>query len=64
MVSFLQGTYITSGINLKNLVDGNLPKVYFYGKYKIVIKLKNIENKVLGCFAFDSNLIRPWEEPI
>ncbi|XP_060847478.1 uncharacterized protein LOC132927037 [Rhopalosiphum padi] len=58
------GTYISSGIDLKKLEDYNLPKVYFYGKYKAVFKIKNTENKILGCGVFEVNLIRPWEKPI
>jgi len=63
IVEFLQGTYITSGIDLKKLEDHNFPKVYFYGKYKLVFKVKNIENKVLGCEIVEVNIIRPWEKP-
>ncbi|XP_016662300.1 uncharacterized protein LOC107884518 [Acyrthosiphon pisum] len=57
------GTYITSGIDLKKFEDHNFPKVYFYGKYKLVFKVKNIEGKVLGCEIVEVNLIRPWEKP-
>lgn len=62
-VKFLQGTYITSGIDLKKFEDHNFPKVFFYGKYKLVFKMKNKENKVLGCRIMEINLIRPWEKP-
>ncbi|XP_022164520.1 uncharacterized protein LOC111029702 [Myzus persicae] len=55
------GTYSTTGIDLKLFEDHNLPKVYFYGKYKCVIKLKNVENKVLGCHVMEITLVRPWE---
>ncbi|XP_022164496.1 uncharacterized protein LOC111029687 [Myzus persicae] len=58
------GTYISSGLDVKKLEDHNFPKVYFYGKYKIVYMIKNVENKMVGCIAFEMNLIRPWEKPI
>ncbi|KAL5242238.1 hypothetical protein ACI65C_009648 [Semiaphis heraclei] len=38
------GTYSTTGIDLKKFEDNNFPKVYFYGKYKVVYKFKNPEN--------------------
>ncbi|KAL5237026.1 hypothetical protein ACI65C_004436 [Semiaphis heraclei] len=57
------GTYISTGINVKELEDHNFPKVYYYGKYKVLYKIKNVENKLLGCLAFELNLIRPWEKP-
>ncbi|XP_060871264.1 uncharacterized protein LOC132945508 [Metopolophium dirhodum] len=58
------GTYITSGVDFKKLEDNNFPKVYFYGKYKISISFKNVENEVVGCTVAEVNLIRPWETPI
>ncbi|XP_026819173.1 uncharacterized protein LOC113557828 [Rhopalosiphum maidis] len=58
-------TYITSGIDLKEFEDHhNFPKVYFYGKHKVLYKTKNIENKVLGCFVLELSLICPREYPI
>jgi len=59
-----QGTYITTGVHLEELADHNLPKVYFYGKYKSTLKIKNEKNKVLGCIVIECSLIRPWEKPI
>ncbi|KAL4120797.1 hypothetical protein QTP88_013418 [Uroleucon formosanum] len=53
------GTYITSGIDLRKFEDHSFPKVYFYGKYKVVFKVKNKENKVLGCENLEISLIRP-----
>jgi len=63
IVEFLQGTYITSGIDLKKFEEHNFPKVYFYGKYKLVFKLKNKEDKVVGCEIVELSIIRPWENP-
>ncbi|XP_060875947.1 uncharacterized protein LOC132949198 [Metopolophium dirhodum] len=57
------GIYTTSGFDIKYLQDHNFPKVYYYGKYKGVLKLKNKKNKLLGCFAMEFNLLRPWEMP-
>eukprot|EP00102_Acyrthosiphon_pisum_P009078 XP_003246684.2 PREDICTED: uncharacterized protein LOC100570244 [Acyrthosiphon pisum] len=53
------GTYITSGIDFKKLEDHNFPKVYFYGKYKLMINFKNVENKVVGCTIVELYVIRP-----
>jgi len=58
-----QGTYMTNGIDLKELDSFNVPKVYFYGKYKITFKIKNEEKNVLGCTVLETTLIRPWEKP-
>jgi len=59
-----QGTYMTKGIDLKELDNFNMPKVYFYGKYKITYKIRiNEEKNVLGCIALEITLIRPWENP-
>eukprot|EP00102_Acyrthosiphon_pisum_P007741 XP_003243254.1 PREDICTED: uncharacterized protein LOC100569067 [Acyrthosiphon pisum] len=58
------GTYITSGYELTKLEDMNLPKVIHYGKYKLVGRVKNVENKDVGCIVVEVNLIRPWETPI
>ena len=53
-----------SGYDLTNVEDNNLPKVFFYGKYKLVYRLKNVQNKEICCFAAEVNFIRPWETPI
>ncbi|XP_022164556.1 uncharacterized protein LOC111029725 [Myzus persicae] len=58
------GTYLTSGIDLKNLEVSNFPKVYFYGKYKLVLFYKNAKNEEVGCLVMEVNLIRPWETPL
>ncbi|XP_003244365.1 uncharacterized protein LOC100575054 [Acyrthosiphon pisum] len=58
------GTYITSGYDLTKFEDNGLPKVFFYGKYKVVGRYKNVENKEVGCFVGEINLIRPWETTI
>jgi len=55
---------MTSGLDVKELEDHNFPKVYFYGKYKIVYKFKNAENKVLGCLIVEFSLVRLWEVAI
>lgn len=59
----LQGVYVSSGIDVKELEGHNFSKIYFYGKYKGVMKFKNNENKVLGCVALEMQLVRPWEVP-
>ncbi|XP_060849847.1 uncharacterized protein LOC132928916 [Rhopalosiphum padi] len=56
-----RGTYTTKGLDIKYLQDHNFPKVYYYGKYKGVISIKNKKNKLLGCVALEFNLVRPWE---
>ncbi|XP_027851047.2 uncharacterized protein LOC114130300 [Aphis gossypii] len=58
------GTYISSGIDLKEIEDHNFPKVYFYGRYKVIFKIKDIESNILGCGVIELSLIRPWEIPI
>eukprot|EP00102_Acyrthosiphon_pisum_P007730 XP_003243217.1 PREDICTED: uncharacterized protein LOC100568472 [Acyrthosiphon pisum] len=58
------GTYITPGIDKKKLEDMNFPKIYFYGKYKIVVRFKNLKNEVVGCVVLEFQLMRPWETPI
>ncbi|CAH1731482.1 unnamed protein product [Aphis gossypii] len=57
------GTYMTKGIDLKELDNLNMPKVYFYGKYKVTYKIRNEEKDVLGCIVLEITLIRPWEKP-
>jgi len=64
IVSFLQGTYITSGIDVKKLVDGNFSKLGYYGKFKAEAKVRNAENKVLGCITAELNIVRPSEKQI
>ncbi|XP_003243216.1 uncharacterized protein LOC100575997 [Acyrthosiphon pisum] len=58
------GTYITSGIDKKKFEDMNFPKVFFYGKYKVVLRHRNLKNEVVGCHLIEFSLIRPWETPI
>ncbi|XP_016656583.2 uncharacterized protein LOC107882563, partial [Acyrthosiphon pisum] len=58
------GTYITSGIDKKKLEDMNFPKTYFYGKYKVMCRYRNLKNEIVGCIVMEVNLIRPWETPI
>jgi len=38
-----------------------MPKVYFYGRYKFVAKVKSKDNKLVGCMAYEVELLRPWE---
>jgi len=38
--------------------------VYFYGRYKVIFKVKDEENNILGCGVVELSLIRPWEIPI
>ncbi|XP_022180185.1 uncharacterized protein LOC111040559 [Myzus persicae] len=58
------GIFTTPGLDVKELEDHNSPKVYFYGKYKLLFKIKNEAKKVLGCGVVEFNLVRPWEKPI
>jgi len=58
----LQGTYSTStGYDTALLEDNNFPKVYFYGKYKYVAKVKTKDNKLIGCAVYEVEALRPWE---
>ncbi|XP_016659928.1 uncharacterized protein LOC107883768 [Acyrthosiphon pisum] len=43
------GTYITSGFDKQKLEDMNFPKTFFFGKYKMVCRYKNLKNEVVGC---------------
>ncbi|XP_027851461.2 uncharacterized protein LOC114130649 [Aphis gossypii] len=56
-----KGIYTLSGYDTSLLNDNNFPKVYFYGKYKYVGKIKNQNNKVVGCKAAELSFVRPWE---
>ncbi|XP_008184871.1 uncharacterized protein LOC100570461 [Acyrthosiphon pisum] len=58
------GTYITSGMDIKKLIDGNFSKLGYYGRFKAEAKARNSENKVLSCIIAELDLIRPWEKPI
>lgn len=60
----LQGTYIWSEIDLKGIEDHNFPKVYFYGRYKVMFNIKDVKNNLLGFGVVELSLIRPWEIPI
>ncbi|XP_060849838.1 LOW QUALITY PROTEIN: uncharacterized protein LOC132928907 [Rhopalosiphum padi] len=55
------GIFKSSGLDTTFIKDNNFPKMYFYGKYKYVGKLKNKNNKLLGCLVIEFNLVRPWE---
>jgi hypothetical protein len=61
IIEYLQGIFKTPGLDTAFLNDNNFPKVYFYGKYKYVGKVKNKNNKLLGCLAVELSLVRPWE---
>ncbi|KAE9525911.1 hypothetical protein AGLY_013960 [Aphis glycines] len=56
-----KGIYISSGYDTTLFNDNNFPKVYFYGKYKYVGKIKNKNKKVIGCLAAELSFVRPWE---
>ncbi|XP_060852637.1 uncharacterized protein LOC132930665 [Rhopalosiphum padi] len=56
-----KGIYKSSGYDTTLFNDNNFPKVYFYGKYKYVGKVKNKNNKLLGCIAAELSFVRPWE---
>ncbi|XP_025202159.1 uncharacterized protein LOC112599457 [Melanaphis sacchari] len=60
----LPGVYKTTGIDMKEFQNHNFPKVYFYGKYKLSIKIKDINKKVLSCGVLEFSLVRPWEKLI
>ncbi|XP_060849687.1 uncharacterized protein LOC132928810 [Rhopalosiphum padi] len=55
------GNYSSSGYDSVLIEDNNFPKVYFYGKYKSVFKVKTKENKLLGCLAYEVEAVRPWD---
>ncbi|XP_022181107.1 uncharacterized protein LOC111041202 [Myzus persicae] len=58
------GIYTTAGLDIKAIADDNkFPKIFYYGKYKLVAKLRNKENKLLGCLSAEFDLVRPWEVP-
>ncbi|XP_050059977.1 uncharacterized protein LOC126551197 [Aphis gossypii] len=59
-----KGIYTLSGYDTTLINDNNFPKVYFYGKYKFVGKLKNKNNIVVGCLAAEFSIVRPWETNI
>lgn len=59
-----QGTYNSSEMDLKKIENYNFPKVYFYRRYKVKFKIKNVNNNVVGCGVLEVSLIRPWERPI
>lgn len=62
IIEYLQGTYSTStGYDTAFLEDNNFPKVYFYGKYKYVAKVKTKDNKLIGCAVYEVEALRPWE---
>lgn len=58
------GIYQISGYDTALLNDNNFPKVYFYGKYKYVGKIKNKYNKVVGCITAELSFVRPWESTL
>jgi len=57
----LQGVYLLSGYDVILINDNNFPKVYFYGKYKFVGKVKNKNNTLVGCITTEGSLLGPWE---
>lgn len=57
-IEYLQGVYISSGYDSTLFNDNNLPKVYFYGKYKYVGEIKNKNNKLVGCKAAELSFVR------
>lgn len=57
-----QGVYSSfAGMNVVELKNNNFPKEFFYGRYKMTIKLKSEKNEFLGCVVFEINIVRPWE---
>lgn len=61
IIEYLQGVYLSSGYDVTFINDNNFPKVYFYGKYKFVGKVKNKNNTLVGCITTEGSLVRPWE---
>lgn len=58
-----QGTYISSGMDPNDLQKNNFPKVFFYGKYKCVVKVISKNGRLLGCVESQLRIVRPWEVP-
>jgi len=54
---FFQGTYISSGMDLKEIEHHNFPKVYFYGRYQLMVKIKDVKNNVHGCCVLELSLL-------
>lgn len=46
---------------MREFDDHNFPKVYFYGKYKVLAKIITKNNKIMGCVEGEIRLVRPWE---
>ncbi|VVC35870.1 Hypothetical protein CINCED_3A012697 [Cinara cedri] len=55
------GTYISSGMNIYDVGDNNFPKTFFYGRYKVTVKVLNKNNDYVGGFISFMNILRPWE---
>lgn len=61
IIEYLQGTYSTSsGYDTALLENNNFPKVYFYGEYKYVGKVKT-KNKLIGCMAYEVEALESWK---
>uniref|UniRef100_A0A2S2QTX6 MD-2-related lipid-recognition domain-containing protein n=1 Tax=Sipha flava TaxID=143950 RepID=A0A2S2QTX6_9HEMI len=58
-----KGTYTTKGIDVRVVDGNNFPKVFFYGKYKLEMKIKFKNNTLVGCEALEIRVVRPWELP-
>lgn len=49
--------YFTQHFSMRSLV-------FFYGKYKVDIKVKTKKDKLLGCVSSEANVLRLWEIPL
>ncbi|XP_050424659.1 uncharacterized protein LOC126835854 [Adelges cooleyi] len=45
----------------KNFEKSNLPKIFFYGKYKFKWYFTNDRKQIKGCNVAVMDLVRPWE---
>jgi len=64
IIGYLQGIYKSSGFDTTLFNDNNFPKVFFYGKYKFVGKIRTKDNKLIACIVAELNMARPWESTL
>jgi len=54
--------FILNAINLTDFYVGlDVPKVFFYGSYKVRIYFTDTHGKIQGCVVFVIDIKRPWE---
>lgn len=61
LYKLLQGTYISTGLDVTYMQNYSVPKIFFYGKYKVNVEFKKNEGTVVGCMTSQINVLRPWE---